>query len=85
MARQGCHSPHQKEPSTGEHGFMRQAQLSPTGFMLHGRDVVTWLHLGVREAEKCRLECVPSRGNTWSLWKRGTLGLKGLNQSHRLF
>lgn len=38
------------------HRFVCQAQVSPPGLRFHGGDLVTWQHLGVREAGKCHHE-----------------------------
>ena len=46
---------------TEERRFISQAQLLPTGLRFHGRDIVTWLHLGVRGAEKWHLKCAQRR------------------------
>ena len=46
---------------TEERGFTSQGQVLPTGLRFHGRDIVTWLHLTVREAVKCHLKCAQRR------------------------
>ena len=50
----------------------------PTGLRFHGRDIVTWLHLTVRQAVKCHLKCAQRRDILGAFESEGHVDWKDL-------